>query len=39
MMGNLAHNLLSPKKHVPKTYYAKIEGVVTEDDIEAFRKV
>ncbi|MFF5994205.1 pseudouridine synthase [Lysinibacillus sp. KU-BSD001] len=36
--GNLAHNLLSPKKHVPKTYYATIEGVVTEADIEAFRK-
>ena len=35
--GNLAHNLLSPKKHVPKTYYAKIDGVVTEADIEAFR--
>ena len=36
--GNLAHNLLSPKKHVPKMYYATIEGVVTEADIEAFRK-
>ena len=36
--GNLAHNLLSPKKHVPKTYYATIEGVVTEADIEAFRQ-
>ena len=36
--GNLAHNLLSPKKHVPKTYYATIEGVVTETDIEAFRQ-
>lgn len=34
--GNLAHNLLSPKKHVPKWYYAKIDGVVTEADIEAF---
>ncbi|MER2000917.1 MAG: 16S rRNA pseudouridine(516) synthase, partial [Lysinibacillus sp.] len=36
--GNLAHNLLSPKKHVPKTYYATIDGVVTETDIEAFRQ-
>lgn len=35
--GQLAHNLLSPKKHVPKTYYADIEGEVTEDDIEAMR--
>lgn len=34
--GTLTHNLLSPKKHVPKWYYAKIDGVVTEADIEAF---
>ena len=34
--GQLAHRVLSPKKHVPKTYYAKIEGKVTEDDIKAF---
>ncbi|WP_042474507.1 pseudouridine synthase [Bacillus ndiopicus] len=34
--GQLAHNLLSPKKHVPKTYYAKIDGQVTEEDIKAF---
>ncbi|AWE08379.1 16S rRNA pseudouridine(516) synthase [Lysinibacillus sp. 2017] len=34
--GSLAHNLLSPKKHVSKWYYAKIDGVVTEVDIEAF---
>ena len=36
--GQLAHNLLSPKKHVPKIYYAKIDGEVTESDIEAFRQ-
>ncbi|ABR49792.1 pseudouridine synthase [Alkaliphilus metalliredigens QYMF] len=36
--GKLAHQLLSPKKHVPKTYYAKIEGVVTDADVEAFEK-
>ena len=36
--GSLSHNLLSPKKHVPKTYYATIDGVVTDADIEAFRK-
>lgn len=36
--GQLAHRVLSPKKHVPKTYYAKIEGIVTEDDIIAFEK-
>ena len=34
--GQLAHRVLSPKKHVPKTYYAKIEGVVTEQDVKAF---
>ena len=34
--GLLAHNLLSPKKHVPKVYFAQIEGVVTEEDIEKF---
>ncbi|EON71600.1 pseudouridine synthase [Lysinibacillus sphaericus] len=36
--GVLAHNLLSPKKHVPKVYYALIEGIVTEADGEAFAR-
>lgn len=36
--GVLAHNLLSPKKHVDKTYYAKIKGKVTKEDIEVFEK-
>ncbi|AGK55254.1 pseudouridine synthase [Bacillus sp. 1NLA3E] len=36
--GQLAHQLLSPKKHVPKLYYAVIEGVVTEEDVEAFKE-
>ena len=36
--GQLAHRLLSPKKHVPKTYFAIIEGEVTEDDIVAFKQ-
>ncbi|WP_258358673.1 pseudouridine synthase [Moorella sulfitireducens] len=36
--GRLAHRLLSPKKHVPKTYYAVIRGRVTEEDVEAFRR-
>lgn len=35
--GKLAHNLLSPKKNVPKTYYAHISGVVTNEDIESFQ--
>lgn len=36
--GQLAHQLLSPKKHVPKMYYAVIDGVVTEEDVEAFKE-
>lgn len=36
--GVLAHNLLSPKKHVDKTYFAKIDGVVTEADIAIFKE-
>lgn len=36
--GALSHNLLSPKKHVPKVYYARIDGVVTEADGEAFAR-
>ena len=34
--GALAHQLLSPKKHCPKVYYAKIQGVVTDDDVQTF---
>jgi 16S rRNA pseudouridine516 synthase len=34
--GQLTHQLLSPKKHVPKTYFAVIDGEVTEEDIKAF---
>lgn len=34
--GQLAHNLLSPKKHVDKTYYAEVEEEVTEDDVTSF---
>lgn len=34
--GQLAHNLLSPRKHVSKRYYALIDGTVTDDDIKAF---
>jgi 16S rRNA pseudouridine516 synthase len=35
--GDLAHNMLSPKKHIPKTYFAKIDGIVDEEDIKAFQ--
>lgn len=34
--GALTHRLLSPNKGVPKVYYAKIDGVVEEKDIDAF---
>lgn len=36
--GQLAHQLLSPKKEVSKRYRAIIQGVVTEKDIEKFNK-
>ena len=34
--GALAHELLSPKKHVDKVYYARVEGELTEADRRAF---
>lgn len=34
--GALAHRLLSPKKHVNKTYYARVQGRVTDEDQAAF---
>ena len=36
--GQLAHRVLAPKSHVPKTYYAKIDGKVTEEDINDFKE-
>ncbi len=36
--GKLAHELLSPKKHVDKVYFARIQGVVTDADAEAFKE-
>ncbi len=35
--GALAHELLSPEKHVAKTYYAKVKGRVTEEDALLFQ--
>ena len=32
--GKLAHALLSPKRHVDKTYLARINGVMTDADVE-----
>ena len=34
--GALAHELLSPRKHVDKTYYAIIDGEVIEEHIQMF---
>lgn len=34
--GELAHKLLSPKNKVDKVYYAKVNGRVTNEDVEAF---
>lgn len=34
--GALSHNLLAPGKHIPKTYYARISGEVTEQDVLQF---
>lgn len=36
--GKLAHELLSPRKHVDKTYYAVIRGKVTDKDHAEFKK-
>lgn len=36
--GKLSHEILSPKKHIPKTYYAHVRGNVNEKDQEAFKK-
>ena len=36
--GDLAHAMLSPKKHVDKIYQAKVAGVMDEEDILAFEK-
>lgn len=32
--GELAHNLLSPKKHVAKTYYVECNGMIDADKIK-----
>ena len=34
--GDLLHRLISPKKEVPKIYYAKHEGTATDEDVAAF---
>ena len=34
--GDLLHRLISPKKEVPKVYYAKHEGTASDEDVAAF---
>ena len=36
--GDLLHRLISPKKQVPKVYYAQHEGNATEQDAQAFEE-
>lgn len=36
--GQLAHQLLSPKREVPKRYFAVVNGIVEEKDIDKFAK-
>ena len=36
--GQLAHALLSPKRHVDKTYLAQVEGIMSQEDVETFAK-
>lgn len=36
--GRLAHQLLSPKKHVDKVYFARVEGILPSDVKEQFAK-
>ena len=34
--GDLMHRLISPRKEVPKVYYARHEGIATQEDMAAF---
>ena len=34
--GDLLHRLISPKKEVPKVYYARHEGTATQEDVHSF---
>lgn len=36
--GKLAHDLLSPKKKVPKIYEALVQGMISENDIALFKE-
>lgn len=34
--GPLAHDLLSPKKHVEKTYFVRVDGALNQEDVRSF---
>ncbi|MDO4619442.1 MAG: pseudouridine synthase [Lachnospiraceae bacterium] len=36
--GALAHQLLSPKHHVDKTYFVRLDKAATEEDVQLFAK-
>ncbi len=36
--GDLLHRLITPKKEVPKVYYARHEGTATQEDVAAFSR-
>lgn len=36
--GDLAHRLLSPKSHVDKVYFARVDGQVTQEDVRLFKE-
>lgn len=35
--GQLAHRLLSPKRHVAKVYYARVQGIMSDEDVRLFK--
>lgn len=35
--GQFSHDVLSPRKHVNKTYFARVDGNVTDDTVELFK--
>lgn len=36
--GKLSHSLTSPNRGVPKVYYAQVDGIMTEADVERFKE-
>lgn len=36
--GEFAHDILSPKKHISKTYHALVNGTITDEMVEGFVK-